>query len=231
MWVSGARMTHLARTRQARATQVIIDLREDLGSVSSSRWEGRHLSAGTTTHASLGAPWRRVERGSPSKPLSVCSTTYDGSTSSICGGAVSRTLRVEGQKKKTALVCLVSPAHCRHKHAVKHHEQLAPGWFVTNEKGNALFTNHFLSEAAADSCSGFADFRETALPLETMISFVASAAAGNFDGEEAEVVAEFVRAAVRRPSPPPPPARGSSWPAWRRGKRAQSQVVGPLRRP
>ena len=110
---------------------------------------------------------------------------YDGNTASICGGAVSRTLRVEGQRKKTALVCLVSPMHCRHKHAVKHHEQLAPGWFVTNEKGNALFANHFLSEAAADSCSGFADFRETALPLETMISFVASAAAGNFDSEEA----------------------------------------------
>ena len=119
---------------------------------------------------------------------------YDGNTSSICSGAVSRTLRVEGQKKKTALVCVVSPAHCRHKHAVKHHEQLSPGWFVTNEKGNALFANQFLSEAADDSCTG-----ETALPLETMISFVASAAAGNFDGEEVEEVAEFFRAAVQRP--------------------------------
>ena len=78
---------------------------------------------------------------------------------------------------------------------------------MTNEKGNALFANHFLSQAATDSCTGFADFRETALPLETMISFVASAAAGTFYGEESEEVVEFVRAEVQRPSAPPTPCK------------------------
>ena len=123
----------------------------------------------------------------------------------MCRGAVSRTLQVEGQKKKTALVCLLLPAICRHKHSVKHHRHLAAGWFVTNEKGNAFFANHFLSQAAADSCPGFADFREAAFPLETMISFVASAAAGNFESGEGEEVAEFVRAEAQRPSAPATP--------------------------
>ena len=129
-----------------------------------------------------------------------------GKANLICGGFVSRTLPVEEQKKKRAHVCVVSPANCRHKHAIKHHGQLAPGWFVTDDKGDALFVNNFISQAAA-SCMGFADFCETALPLETMISFVASAVAGTFDGEESEEVAKCVCAGVERPSAPPTPCK------------------------
>ena len=70
-----------------------------------------------------------------------------------------------------------------------------------------MLPNHFLSQAAADACSGFENFLETELPLETMISFVSSAAAGTFDAEETDDVTMFVRAAVWRPAAPSTPCK------------------------
>ena len=61
-----------------------------------------------------------------------------------------------------------------------------------NERGDAVFPNHFLSHAAADSCSVFAEFHSAALPLQTIVSFVTSAASATFNMSGTEYAVMFV---------------------------------------
>ena len=147
----------------------------------------------------LSARNKRVPRPGETRRDLVRLFEYTGDVEEICGG------RVKCRGRAASLVCCEAPRDCELKHNPKCHDQLRPGWYVTNVRGNAIFPEHFVSAATAEASLSFGEVRGEELPLPAMVRLLQSIREGA-DSKPADV-RKFVRVAASAPAVTKTPAR------------------------